>query len=201
MKIQASPEREKHELSKDEALAPLIIFEEPVCEDPTDGTVMKNPLAATAARLAKRRLREQLTSEAESATTPSEESLHPEFPELPSDPTPDNILEWLSSPEQTPLSSSPDISKGSFSPSQCMSHKCTAAKPRMARKPLPKTHFSNRSENQATVEHVEYITEDRLVTVKESRLQILEANIRRSDLLIQLSELGKERLKISNSET
>jgi len=201
MKIQPSPEREKYELSKDEALAPLIIFEKPACEDPADGTVMKNPLAATAARLAKRRLQEQLTSEAESATTPSQASLRPELPKLPSDPTPDKILEWLSPSEQMSLSSSPEISKGSLSPSQGEPHECTAAKPRMARTPPLKPRFSNGGDNQATVEHIEYITEDSLVTVKKSRLQILEANMRRSDLLIQLSELEKERLKISNSET
>ena len=71
----------------------------------------------------------------------------------------------------------------------------------MARTPPLKPRFSNGGDNQATVEHIEYITEDSLVTVKKSRLQILEANMRRSDLLIQLSELEKERLKISNSET
>ncbi|PVH84432.1 hypothetical protein DL98DRAFT_568973 [Cadophora sp. DSE1049] len=194
MKIQPSPKREKFDLSKDEELTPFVIFEEPA------RTIMDNPLPATAARLAKRRLQEQLTSETDPTTTASQQSLPSSFPEMPSSPTPDTILEWLGSSQQASFCSFPESLLRSFSPSKFNPHECVAAKLSMARTLLPQAGILHSSDGAATAEHIEHITEEKLVTVPESRLQMLEANMRKSELTTQLSVLEKEVLKISLSD-
>ncbi|KAK0116831.1 hypothetical protein ONS96_012680 [Cadophora gregata f. sp. sojae] len=193
MKIQPPPEREEADFTKDELAAPTIeiTFAPP--------SIMDNPLPATAVKLSKRLLQEQLKSEEEcSTTTPAQQSLSPDFPEMPSDPTPDTILEWLSSPQHGSSCSSPRPKAWLHSAQQSQLNR---------RQPKDDNHCTRLQHNsflcgsdaQATVDHIEHSTEN-LVAVPESRLQILEAKMRRAELLIQISDLEKEILKTSLCE-
>ncbi|KAH7407704.1 hypothetical protein BKA64DRAFT_775797 [Cadophora sp. MPI-SDFR-AT-0126] len=194
MKVQPAPRRDKSDLSRCEELPPLKV--EFVDQKPT---IMDNPLPATAARLAKRQLEEQLISEAEPTTTPSEQSLSSSFPVMPSDPTPDTILEWLGSSQHASFFSFPGSMPRSCSSSTCRARECKAAKLSMAKTLPPKAGSLHASDGEATVEHIEHKTEEKLVTVLESRLQMLEAKMQKSELMSQLYQLEKDVLKISLS--
>ncbi|KAH6722330.1 hypothetical protein BKA61DRAFT_568870 [Leptodontidium sp. MPI-SDFR-AT-0119] len=196
VKFQPSPEREKEYFANivdpDAHLRPPIevSFERP--------SIMDNPLAATAARLAKKHLEKREASiKGSAARIPLLPELPSDFPEMPSTPTPDTILEWLGSTQSSPSFPCPrslrPVSSANWSP-----FKPKASELSMAGTPEPV--LFRRSDPTITVEHIENRLETNLVTVPESRLLLLEAKVQKADLNTQLSDLKKQILKISLSE-
>lgn len=157
-----------------------------------------DPLAATAARLAKKHLEKREASiKGSAARIPLLPELPSDFPEMPSTPTPDTILEWLGSTQSSPSFPCPrslrPVSSANWSP-----FKPKASELSMAGTPEPV--LFRRSDPTITVEHIENRLETNLVTVPESRLLLLEAKVQKADLNTQLSDLKKQILKISLSE-
>ncbi|KAH7356699.1 hypothetical protein BKA65DRAFT_474503 [Rhexocercosporidium sp. MPI-PUGE-AT-0058] len=198
MKCQPAPQREKAYFA--EITDPKAHVKPPIEVSFERPSLMDNPLAATAARLAKKHLEKRAASiEASAARIPLLPELPSDFPIMPSSPTQDTILEWLGSTQPSYPFPCPR-SLHSVSPSQWSPFRLKAAKLSMAETPLRKPILLRRSDPAITVEHLEDISKTKLVTVPESKLLLLEAMVLKGDLINQLSDLKKDILTISLSE-
>lgn len=102
VKFQPSPKREADYFTKIiRTTEPSNAMPAPELEvifgGPSPPTVMKNPIASTAARMMERISIDETLALAEASTEKKrlEPTLPEDFPHLPDNPTPDTVLEWL----------------------------------------------------------------------------------------------------------